>query len=156
MQKIDISGMGTLELEHLVCDFTGTLSVDGQLIPGIDELLENLAVFYTIHVVTADTLGVAQDTLAECPCKVTLLHGQGLDVQKEQYVKGLGLEKVVAIGNGNNDRLMLKTAQLGIAVIEGEGCAVNALTNADIAVRSIHEALGLLLNLKRVIATLKF
>lgn len=155
MQKIDISGMGTLELEHLVCDFTGTLSVDGQLLPGVDELLENLAVFYTIHVVTADTLGVAQGILAGCPCKVTLLHGQGLDVQKEQYVKGLGAEQVVAIGNGNNDRSMLNAARLGIAVIESEGCAVSALVNADIAVRSILDALGLLLNPKRIVATLK-
>ncbi|NMC74942.1 MAG: hypothetical protein GYA56_11410 [Geobacteraceae bacterium] len=57
--------------------------------------------------------------------------------------------------NGNNDRLMLKAARLGIAVCEGEGCAVAALMNADIQARSIGEALGLLLNPKRLKATLR-
>jgi hypothetical protein len=35
MLKIDIPGFGALELEHLVCDFTGTLSVDGRLLSGV-------------------------------------------------------------------------------------------------------------------------
>jgi len=35
-------------------------------------------------------------------------------------VRNLGPEQVVAFGNGNNDRRMLKRAKLGIAVTEGE------------------------------------
>jgi hypothetical protein len=38
---------------------------------------------------------------------------------------------------------------------EGEGCAMDALLNADILVRSIHEGLSLLLNPLRIVATLK-
>ncbi len=51
---------------------------------------------------------------------------------------------------------MLKTARLGIAVTEGEGCAVDALIAADIHVRSTAEGLDLLLNPKRFKATLRF
>lgn len=156
MQKNDISGMGRLELEHLVCDFTGTLSVDGRLLPGVGDLLHQLAASMTIHVVTADTFGRAEVELAGCPCTVTVLHGQGLDVQKEQYVKGLGQEQVVAIGNGNNDRLMLKAARIGIAVVEEEGCAIAALMSADVLALNIHDAFNLLLQPDRLKATLRF
>ncbi len=93
MLEVDIPGFGALQLEHLVSDFTGTLSVDA--------------------------------------------------------------DRVVAIGNGANDRRMLRVSRLGIAVLESEGCATDAMLNADILVRSIHEGLLLLLNPLRIAATLK-
>lgn len=155
MLKINISGFGELELEHLVCDFTGTLSVDGQLLPKVDELFNELATKLTIHVVTADTFGRVHKALAECPCLITVLNGQNLDVQKESYLQALNKDRVVAIGNGANDRLILKSARLGIAVVEGEGCAIDAVINADILVRNISEGLSLLLNHQRIVATLK-
>lgn len=54
-----------------------------------------------------------------------------------------------------NDRRMLKIARLGIAVTEGEGCAVEAMLAADIHVRSAIDGLDLLLNPVRVKATLR-
>lgn len=155
MLKIDIPGFGALQLEHLVSDFTGTLSVDGRLLPGVSELLNQLPDVLTIHVLTADTFGRVQEELAGLPCAVTVLSGQNLDVQKEQYVQALNVKRVVAIGNGANDRLMLKVARLGIAVLEVEGCAKDAMLNADILVRSIQDGLSLLLNPQRIVATLK-
>ena len=155
MLEIDIPGFAALKLEHLVCDFTGTLSVDGRLLPGVRELFEELSTVLTIHVVTADTFGRAQAELTDCPCTVTVLAGQDLDIQKERYVQNLNAELVVAIGNGANDRRMLKVSHLSIAVIESEGCAVDAVLNAKILARSIQEALSLLLNPQRIIATLR-
>jgi len=155
MLEIDTPGFGVLSLSHLVCDFTGTLSVDGHILPGVAELLDKLAATLTIHVVTADTFGRAHEELAGHSCKVTVLRGQNLDVQKAQYVLALGSGLVVAIGNGANDRLMLKTAKLGIVVVEGEGCAVETVLNAHILARSIHEGLLLLLNPLRIVATLR-
>ena len=35
MLELDIPGFGLVRLEHLVSDFTGTLSVDGRLLPGV-------------------------------------------------------------------------------------------------------------------------
>ena len=155
MLQIDIPGFGALKLDHLVCDFTGTLSVDGQLLPGVRELFEELSASLTIHVVTADTFGRAQKELSESPCVVTVLTGQNIDTQKEQYVKDLNAVCVVAIGNGANDRRMLNVSRLSIAVIESEGCAVDAILNAKILARSIQEALSLLLNPQRIVATLR-
>lgn len=76
-------------------------------------------------------------------------------MQKEWYVRDLGADRVIAIGNGNNDRLMLKMARVGIAVTGEEGCAIAALTNADIHVSNISDGLGLLLNPNRLKASLR-
>jgi soluble P-type ATPase len=68
----------------------------------------------------------------------------------------LGSKNVVAIGNGNNDRSMLKAARLGIAVLGSEGCANTAIQAADIIVTDINRGLDLLLNPLRCMATLRF
>lgn len=40
MFELDISDFGFIRLEHLVSDFTGTLSIDGKLLPGVKERLK--------------------------------------------------------------------------------------------------------------------
>jgi soluble P-type ATPase len=156
MFEIDIPGFGLVRLEHLVTDFTGTLSVDGRLLPGIREQLGKISEFLKVHVLTADTFGKARGELQGVNCEFHLLHGEGHDVQKEDYVTKLGPERVVALGNGNNDRKMLKVVRVGIAVCLEEGCSKDALTSADILVTSANDALDLLLNPKRLKATLRF
>ena len=59
------------------------------------------------------------------------------------------------IGNGRNDRAMLKHAALGIAVLAEEGVATDAIVAADIVVSDIWHALDLLLNPLRLVATLR-
>lgn len=156
MLEIDIPGFGFVRLEHLVSDFTGTLSVDGRLLPGVTERLNKIAEFLKVHILTADTFGKAKEELEGVDCGVYILTGENHDMQKEEYVRKLGAESVIAFGNGNNDRRMLKAARIGIAVTEGEGCSVEAITAADIHVRNAVDGLDLLLNPKRCKATLRF
>jgi soluble P-type ATPase len=156
MLEMDIPGFGEVRLGHLVSDFTGTLSLDGKLLPGVEERLDRIAEILKIHIVTADTFGTAREELREIDCLVQLLSGVNNDLQKEEYVQKIGPDKVVALGNGNNDRRMLKLARIGIAVTEGEGCSVDALMAANVHVRSAMEALGLLLNITRLKSTLRF
>jgi soluble P-type ATPase len=70
-------------------------------------------------------------------------------------VDGLGAGQVVAIGNGANDVDMLRTSALGIAVLGPEGLATPALLAADVVVASIDDGLDLLLQPKRLIASLR-
>ncbi len=156
MLEIEIPGFGPIKLEHLVSDFTGTLSVGGKLIPGVEDRLNQISEFMKIHILTADTFGVARQELENVRCTIHILTGQSHDVQKEKYVKEVGADKVVSLGNGNNDRNMLKASKVGIAVTEGEGCAVDAIISANIHVKSAIDALDLLLNPKRMKATLRF
>ncbi len=156
MFELDIPGFGLLQLEYLVSDFTGTLSVDGRLIPGVKERLSRIAEFLKIYVLTADTFGKAEEELSGVDCSVIILKGEEHDRQKEEFVRSLGAEKVIAFGNGNNDRRMLRVARIGVCVLLDEGCSVEALTSAKILVKSINDGLDLLLNPLRLKATLRF
>jgi soluble P-type ATPase len=142
MIEIEIPGFGLLKLQHFVSDFSGTLSADGKLLPGVGERLNRITGILKVHILTADTFGMAQEELLDIKCALQILNGNRHDVQKEEYVKKLGAESVAAFGNGNNDRKMLQAAKVGIAVTENEGCAVDGL--------------DLLLNPKRLTATLRF
>jgi soluble P-type ATPase len=155
MFELDIPGFGLIRLEHLVSDFTGTLSVDGKLIAGVRERLNSIAEFLNIHILTADTFGRARGELRGINCEVHILIGEDHDIQKEEFIKRLGPDKVIAFGNGNNDRRMLRMARIGIAVMLDEGCSVDAVNSSNILVKSINDGLDLLLNPLRLKATLR-
>lgn len=152
---LSIPGYGDLHLAHLVCDFNGTLAVDGDLLPGVAHELNKLAGPLQVHVVTADTFGKARAALAGVMCTVTILPAGEQSSAKQAYVEALGAERTVAIGNGRNDRLMLQTAVLGIAVMLDEGTAVETIQSADILVPGILAALALLFEPRRLVATLR-
>ena len=153
--QLDVPGFGTLDLEHLVMDFNGTIARDGILLSNMATTLKELAAQLTLHVVTADTGGTVAEALEGLPCRLQIIKKGGEAEQKEQYVRALGQERVVCLGNGANDRLMLKAAALGIVVLEGEGAAISALQHADIVTRSIYDAMGLLMIPRRIVATLR-
>jgi P-type E1-E2 ATPase len=152
---VDIPGRGILELKQLVLDFNGTFACDGKVLPGVVERLNALAENLTVHIFTADTFGTAQEACAGIRGKITVLNEPVVGPEKERYVKELGPANTVAVGNGANDVLMLRTAALGIVVCGPEGAAVEALEAADIVVTEINAALDLLLNPKRLVATLR-
>jgi len=155
MIEIQIPGHPDLTLEHLVLDYNGTLALDGQPIEGVKVALEALADRLQIHVVTADTFGKARTALQGYPCKLSILPPGDQALAKQEYVQSLDAIHTAAVGNGRNDRLMLKTAALGIVVIQAEGTAVQALLAADVAAPDILSALGLLANPLRLVAALR-
>jgi soluble P-type ATPase len=108
--------------------------------------------------VTADSFGTAESELMGIATPYKLRTGKH-DIEKADYVSRFDLQQVVAFGNGNNDRLMLKTVKEGggvaIAVDNGEGCAMDAMRNADLFVVGAANALDLLLDPLRLKATLR-
>jgi len=67
----------------------------------------------------------------------------------------LGKDKTICIGNGNNDRLMVKEAALGIALLQEEGTCTETLLASDVACKNIIDAFGYFKEPKRLIATLR-
>jgi len=149
---LEIPGSESLTIKHLVLDFTGTLSCDGVLLPGVDERLEKLSQHLHITVLTADTFGTAAKQLEPLPVDLNLIQ-TGRD--KEVFMAGFKKSETAAIGNGRNDVEMIRMAGLGIAVIGPEGCAGELIAAAKIVCRDILSALDLLLNPLRVKATLR-
>ena len=152
---VEIPGRKSIEVHHLVLDFNGTLAIDGKLIDGTKPLLELLSNQLTVHVLTADTFGTAENELSGIKCTLKILSPEMQDMQKESHVFNLGEEHVIAFGNGLNDALMLKCAALGIVVLQKEGASVKTLLNADLVCNNIIDALELLTKPKRISASLR-
>ncbi len=155
MIHINIPGGESLQLSHVVMDYNGTLAGDGELITGVETCLQQLAGVSELHVISADIHGSVAKKLAGLPVKLHIIKGSNQDRQKVDIVYSLGSQGVVAVGNGANDYLMLKRAVLGIGLIQTEGAALKTLLTADIICTSIVDALNLLINQKRLQATLK-
>lgn len=155
MVEVRIPGFKTLALEHLVLDFNGTLACDGILAEEVRGLFVRLSRDLEIHVVTADTHGNAADACNGLPCRLVVLPEGDQDVSKRDYVQKLGAGRTVCIGNGRNDRLMVREAAIGICVIGEEGASAETAAAAHIVCRSAGEALSLLVHTKRLVATLR-
>ena len=153
--SMDIPGLGEQCWEHLVLDINGTLTVDGSLLPGVSGRLRTLADRLLVELLTADTRGTAAGLARELGVQATRVESGQEAEQKRAHVMALGAERVIAIGNGNNDALMLREAGLGIAVLEREGASLAALKAADLVVREINDALDLLLHPTRLLSTLR-
>lgn len=150
--SIEIPQRGSIELQHAVFDINGTLAIDGLAYPEVPERLQQLATQLTIHLLTAGTHG----NLIELEHTLGFpLHLINRGDEKMRYVQQLGPNHVVAFGNGANDTGMLRLATLGIAVLTTEGTAIRALQAADVLVHSPVDAIDLLLNPERLIATLR-
>jgi len=153
--ELAIPGFGKLRLEHLVLDYNGTLALDGRPLPGVRTRLKRLARSLRIHVVTADTFGKARAGLGGVDCRLEILDKAGEDRAKAAYVRRLGPSRVACVGNGRNDRLMLRVAALGIAVVQAEGTSAEAVAAADLLVPSVVDALDLFLQPRRLTASLR-
>ena len=155
MIEINIPGDRVLQLKHIVLDYNGTIARDGNLIPGVKQNLIALADKLHIHILTADTFGNVRRGLKGIKCHLSIIAPEAQDIGKLDYVKKLGAENTVCVGNGRNDQLMLKEAALGIGVILKEGAAAATLSAADVVCTNIVSALELLDNPLRLIATLR-
>ncbi|MGH8273805.1 MAG: HAD hydrolase family protein [Gammaproteobacteria bacterium] len=153
--RIAIPGRAELTLTDLVLDFNGTLAADGSMLAGVPQRLARLADILRIHVVTGDTYGSAAVALAVEPVHLIVLEAHEQALAKRDYVQRLGPAGTVAIGNGRNDCEMLRAAALGIAVFGAEGTCAALLAAADVLVPDALTALDLLLQPRRLVATLR-
>ena len=149
---VAVPGKPTIELSDLALDFTGTLSRDGGLLPGVAERITALAERLRITVMTADTRGTARRELAGLPLTVELVRDGDA---KAELVRKLGPERTVAVGNGRNDVAMVTLAAIGIAVLGAEGTAGELIRVADVVTADVNDALDLLADPVRLVATLR-
>jgi soluble P-type ATPase len=152
MIRIDIPQRGIIELHHAVFDVNGTLAVDGIPIPGVVDRLQVLAEHLSLHALTAGTHG----NIAELERALGFpLHMIATGDEKLRFVEQLGPAGVIAFGNGRNDVAMLRGAAIGVAILAGEGVAIEALQAADALASGPVEAIDLVLKPKRLMATLR-
>ncbi len=152
---IKISGFKDIEIENIVFDYNGTLAKDGQISNEIKNLLKVICSKYNVYVITADTFGTVKEELKELDLEVKVLSSCDHTNEKMEFILSLGKEVTVAIGNGNNDKSMLKSAVISIAIIGDEGCSKEALFASSIICKDIKNVIELFLYPKRLVATLR-
>ena len=142
--------------KHVIFDYNGTLAEDGIIKQTVKELLQELAAKVHIAVITADTFGIAREQLKDIDnIELIILDAAADGTEKARYVQEWGPENTVVIGNGVNDQPMFFIAELKIAVLGPEGISGGVMAAATIIVKSPEDAIQLLLNPKRLIATLR-
>jgi soluble P-type ATPase len=155
MIRLDVPARGTCEFENIVLDLNGTLSVDGKIHPKAKDKINLLARRAKIYVLTADTRGRADQTLRKLNVEIILLSGDNTCQEKVEFVRAIGSNRTVAIGNGYNDHLMVKEAALGLCIIGREGAFAETVKNADVIFPDVVDALDFLLRPLRSKATLR-
>lgn len=155
MLEMTIPGRGKVTLNNIVLDLNGTLTVDGELAEDTVSLLNKISDFLNVYILTADTLGSAAKLKGRLKAEVRVLNGEDVGLAKAETIERLGAENSLAVGNGDNDVAMLKKAAIAVAVLEEEGCSMKALQSADLLVKSIDDALMLVLKPQRLVAGLR-
>jgi P-type E1-E2 ATPase len=155
MISVSIPGWGELEIEYIVLDYNGTCAFNGKLKEGVKEMLEKISRYIKVFIITSDTYDNVDREINVMGFNVLKVKKEDSGTEKARIVKELGPEKVVAIGNGANDAMMLREASLGIGVIGEEGCATSLIKEADFIVTDIIDALSIILHPERIVATLR-
>jgi soluble P-type ATPase len=155
MIRIETPGKKTREIDNIVFDLNGTLTVDGRIHPKTKDKINLLAKRVRVYVLTADTRGDSRDILQKVKAETVSLEGADTGQAKADFLIRIGAERTVAVGNGYNDRLMMKEACLGICILGPEGAFSETLQNADVVFPNIRDALDFLLKPLRQKATLR-
>lgn len=155
MIEIEIPGRKSLQLENLVLDLNGTIAVDGEIDIQLIDRLKELAKSLKLYIITAGTHGKLSQLKDTLGIDIHKIEPAKEAEQKQTLIRDLGVDKTVAIGNGANDKLMLKDAAIGIAVMGAEGASIDTILSGDLMVKDAKDALDLLLKPKRLIATLR-
>jgi len=147
---IEIPNYGKIEARAVVFDLNGTLGVEGKVNEEVKKLLERLSEKYIVVVLSADTFGTLEEEFKSLNVKI-----ERVKDGNEKLEKAMKYEPYIGIGNGNNDVRMLENAELAFCVIGEEGATVDALLASDIVVKDVKDAIAMLLNEKKLIATLR-
>ncbi len=149
----EIPNAEPIELNTVVLDLNGTLSVNGVVPEGAKERLQRLRdLGFKIILFTGNQRGNADQLCGELGIEFVVAKTAA---EKEEQMLKLEIAKCVAIGNARIDIGTFKHAKLSILTLQAEGIHTGALEHADIIVPSINDALDLLLNKDSLCATMR-
>ncbi|ASJ00621.1 HAD family hydrolase [Thermococcus gorgonarius] len=148
--KLSIPNLEEIHFEAILFDLNGTLGESGRIGEEVKHLLKRLVDRYTVVVLSADTFGTLEEELKGLPVRVERVSN---GVEKAEIAKGYS--PYAAVGNGNNDVAMLEGAELAFCVIGPEGATIDALLASDIIVNDVRDAIAMLLDERKLIATLR-
>ncbi len=157
MKEFNIPNYGKITLKNIIFDINGTLQFKGQIPETLIKKFDELKRYYNIYLVSADTRGNLKELADSLKVSFIKINPKGeseAEAKNTELIK-LGKEVTVAIGNGNNDALMLKNSILGITILGSEGATVKSILNSDVILPDPLSAIDFLLDEKIIIGTLR-
>lgn len=150
---LSIPGYDPFDIETIILDLNGTLTIDGKLIDGVKERIAALRErSMRLFLFSGDTQGNAADIARELELEVRVTKDAAA---KADEAKKLHPETAATIGNGRIDLELFQTVRLRILTLQAEGVHPETLLHSDVIVPSINDALDLFLKPKRLIATMR-
>lgn len=147
-----IPNIGEIVTKTIILDLNGTIAIDGKLIEGVRERIDQLRSLVRLVLFTGDTHGNGADIARAL--NIELVHTPDAE-KKRDAALGMDSGTCAAIGNGRIDLALFQTVRLRIATLQAEGVHIETLLASDIVVPSINDALDLFLKPKRLMATLR-
>lgn len=148
--RIEIPGVKTLELKNIFIDYNGTIAKNGKPYEGILEILDELAQSFNVFIITGDTFGHVATYFEQSHVQVLIAY-----TADEKYDVVSKYKETLTIGNGSIDYKMFMISDLSFCVIGDEGASFKAMSHADIIVKDIFHVIEMILEPKKIIATLK-
>lgn len=151
--KYNPTNVGEIELDRILIDLNGTLSVYGKIAESTKTLVAQLkAGGFEIYLISGNGRGDI-DKVAE-EIGATFYEAKSSE-EKEKIALQLNNEKCVALGNGRIDIGLFKHAKIRIATLQGEGIHTGIIEYVDIIVPTINDAFRLLLDVKAFEGTMR-
>ncbi|HTE57910.1 MAG TPA: hypothetical protein VK694_04135 [Verrucomicrobiae bacterium] len=149
----DIPGQGRLDIQTIILDLNGTLSVGGVIPNGAKERLTTLkARGFKVLFFTGNTRNDADQLAADLGIDWKLAKSAG---EKRDLALQLDPDTCASVGNGLIDLELMKVVKLGIVTLQGEGVHMQTLLVSDIVIPTINDALDLFIDDQRLKATLR-
>jgi soluble P-type ATPase len=157
MKEFIIPNYGKITIKNIIFDINGTIQFKGQISDDLVKKIEELKKIYKVYLVSADTRGNLKELAEKIKVsyiKINPVENSEAEEKNRELIR-LGKDVTVAVGNGNNDALMLKNSILGITVLGSEGATIKSILNSDVIVPDPISAIDLLLDEKVMIGTLR-
>ena len=157
MRIFDIPNYGKIQIKNVLFDVNGTIQINGKIPSKLKKELRKLKSYFNVYLISADTRGNLNQIALELgvtAIKISVSEFLESKAKNDELIK-LGKEETIAIGNGNNDHMMLKNAIIGIAILGKEGLSSKTFMNSDLIFSNSLDAILFLMDEKKVIATLR-
>lgn len=149
----DIPGQSQLDIQTIILDLNGTLSVAGTIPEGVKERINKLKEKgFKLILFTGNTRNDADELSTSLGIEYKLAKNTE---DKKNLALELGAETCASIGNGLIDLDLMKAVKLRIVTLQAEGVHVQTLLNSDIIIPNINDALDLFIDEQRLVATLR-
>ncbi|MBD3342089.1 MAG: HAD family hydrolase [Candidatus Lokiarchaeota archaeon] len=157
MRKINIPNLGDITIKNIIFDINGTLQFKGKIDANLVLRFQDLKKYYNIYLVSSDTRGNLREIAKKLEVDFIKINASSINDAESKLAEldRLGPEITVAVGNGNNDVMMLKNAVIGICIMGAEGASSKCLLNSDVVFHDPISAIDFLLDEKMMIATLR-